>query len=466
MSIPLQITSQPLDPCQVELTIVVPPERLANEINALAQEVARKQRIKGYRPGKVPVQRVIDMVGEEVLRNGAAERLERRVALEAMRAEELIPVAPIMVETTGHDPLTIRAVVPLTPEIDLGDYRALRLDLAEPPPIADEALDTQIDAWRHELAELTPVTRPAEAEDVARLAHLIGRRGDTVVFDLHDMELPLTPEGATAAGLPPPVVDGIIGLARGQRGAFEVKYSEMWPEARLQGQTVEVEVEVEGVSARVQPTAESLAERFGAPSLDALREQLRAQLTARAHIEAREALADQAIGALADQAAIRYPPALLEAEMMDVIADLRQRVERQGFDWERWIALQGKDEESLVSELERQAELRLRHSWAMIAFAEAEDIQLDRSELEAAVNQFNTYVSAEPGRKRVDQREIRRRLGSRILSGRALGRLLAIVTGEADDSGAPPPIGAFDQPVAPVSVAEVAAGPVPATPDA
>jgi len=409
---------------------------LAKAMHEVAQELARQRRLPGYRPGKAPTQRVAAIVGEEALREAAIHQMERDLPVRAVVAEELSPSAPVAVETVSHDPLTIRVIVPLKPKVELGDYRALRVAAPAPEPTSDDAVDEQIGAWRRDLSVATPVEGPSEAGDTMTL-DLVGRLDDRVVFDATDLDLPLTGEAAVAAGLPAVIADELIGLSPGVRRGVDVTYSELWSDAALQGRTVAFEAHVKSVTRSTPPAMDdALGERLGVAGLDDLRQRVRQQLEARAQIEATESLLERAIEALTAQARVTYPPALLDAEVDKLVADLRQRFERQGLTWERWLALQPNDEATISADLERQADENIRRAWALMAFAEAEGISIDPAEVEDEVERFSSVYSGVPRRQRPERDAIRRTLVPRMLSSRTLARLIAIVKGEAAGSPA------------------------------
>lgn len=213
----------------------------------------------------------------------------------------------------------------------------------------------------------------------------------------------------------------------------------MWPDAALQGRTVSFDASIIAVRSRVAPPLDdAFAARMGVPDLAALRERLRSQMASRAALDARDEQVSRAVDALVAQAHVRYPPQMLAHEARELASDLRERVEQQGFTWERWLAMQTKDEDSLWADLERQAEARLRRTLVLRAFAEAEGIDVGTDEVEDEVDRFSAlFLSGSPRRRgKVDRDSLRRELGARMFSGRALGRLVAIVSGEAEAAAA------------------------------
>ena len=74
----------------------------------------------------------------------------------------------LLVEDVQLKPMVLTYIVPLAPEVDLGDYRALRLPF-EPPAVTDESITERVEHLREHQAVVEPVERPAQLGDVATL---------------------------------------------------------------------------------------------------------------------------------------------------------------------------------------------------------------------------------------------------------------------------------------------------------
>ncbi len=433
----LTITSEPVEPRQVRLTIVVAPEREAREMAKVAQEYAKHLRVSGYRPGHVPMRVVAAQVGEGELRSAAREQLADKVAREAIRAEGLEPYDNPELEGQTDDPLTYTILVPLRPTVNLGDYRALRVPEPATEAVTEEEVTERIEALRAELAHLATVDRPAAAGDRA-IVTVTGRLGERVLVDEEGLALDLTADAAADAQLPTDIVDHVIGLSAGDRVEVDLTYSEFWPEADLQGQTAHFTVLVESVESLALPDLNDAFAQDVSPAqtLAELRERVRESLESRRRMAAREEWVGQAVAALAEQAQVSAPPSALEAELEDELASLRARVERQGFTWERWLTLQEKDESALRAEIAPEVNRRFEQALVLGEFARAEGIRVSRSDVEGELRRQSQLLAGAGLRMRRTD-EARRRMGGELLTGRALDRLLELVSGAGE--AIPPP---------------------------
>jgi trigger factor len=335
------------------------------------------------------------------------------------------------VEITDESPLTLSALVPLQPSVDLGDYRTnLRLEVPEPEPVTEEDVEAVIDRLRADQAYLEPVERPAQDGDVVALS-LVGRRDGDIVFDDEDLTMRLSAKGADSAHLPELVVAELLDHAEGDDIAFTLTYPADWPQPELQAQDVDFEARLAQVSEIMLPEADDAfaSQVSDLDTIAELKDRIDTQLRARAEARSREEHVDTVIEALAAGATVSFPPALLESETARLFADLRERVKRQGFLWERWIELQNRDEDAVWAELEGDANDRLVRRLVLSAFVEQESISVAPDDLDNMVSALRASAAARNG-PTPKEKDLRDQAASRLLADRALSRLLAIAGGE------------------------------------
>lgn len=439
----MNITTEAIEPCQVRLTVSVDAARLERSMTQVAQEYSKRYKVPGFRPGKVPLARMVALVGEESLRAEALEKLGREVMAEAMQQEGAIPSAPVSIEITSESPPTFVALVPLEPQVALGEYRSIRMPEPEPEPVTEDEVEALLERLRQDLASLEPVDRPAEAKDVVELALTIrpavaiAGASDEPIRQHDHMWLTLDPAGADRVGLPEAVIDEIIGLSAEGSHRFQIEYPEDWADEQQRGRLLSFEVIVSKVSTLQKPGLDdAFAQQVSdAADLAELRERAHQDIAQRRRNELRERHLESLLDKLVEGATIGYAPPLLESETRSLAADLRERVERQGFAWERWLELQEKQEDELWSELEAQADRQLRRNLVMGAFVDAESIDVSAEDIRAEVARFESILAGMPKKNRPKADDLVRRSGSRLLTQRAIDRLLEIVSGGATESG-------------------------------
>ena len=408
-------------------------------LHAAAQDLGKRARLHGYRPGKYPVSAVAAHVGPETLRAEAIDRMTTEVARAAIEAEDLVPSAPASVSVVSEEPLTLSVLVPLEPVVQLGDYtHDLRVDEVAPKVISDDDVAGVLDAYRSEMAYLEPVARPAAEGDVVTI-NIVGRTlDDKVIFEDDALTFRLDQNGVQSALIPVEALTHIVGHSAGDLFDFTLSYPEDWPQPELRGRAVTFGTKMATVAEIAMP---ALDDDFAtavsdADDLHALNARVRSGLEARAIVDAREEFAETALAALVDSAQVEMPPSLVEVEQARMVAELQSRVEHQGLTWERWLELQRISDDELWAKVEPEARMRLTRRLVLGAFVEAEGITVAASEVEAAVEAMRRTAD----RKNLPSNaELRQNAAQRILAEKALSRLLAIASGEPSAQTEPTP---------------------------
>ena len=115
------------------LAFEIEAEAVAQEIEARAKEYARKVKIPGFRPGKIPPSVVKQRLHGEIL-GDVAEAIVNRVVFQEIEGRGLKPLAAPKVTDLKIDqnqPMTFRAVFETLPIIELPEYKGLA---GEGPP--------------------------------------------------------------------------------------------------------------------------------------------------------------------------------------------------------------------------------------------------------------------------------------------------------------------------------------------
>src|ERR1700749_192545 len=119
--------------CKREIELEIPAENVTKATEKVARDIARMARIPGFRPGKAPItlvrRKFADDIQGEVMQALVPEYLEK-----ALEEKKLVPVTrPEVnnVEFKDGEALKFRAVFEVLPEIDLGDYKNLQIQVED-----------------------------------------------------------------------------------------------------------------------------------------------------------------------------------------------------------------------------------------------------------------------------------------------------------------------------------------------
>jgi trigger factor len=312
------------------LTFEIEPEVVEKEIETRAREYARKVKLPGFRPGKIPPE-VIKRRFRDAVLGDAAESIVNRVVFDELEGRGLRPLASPKVEDLKIDenqPMTFRAVFETLPLIELPEYRGLEAK-AKRAEVKDEDVDKEIDRMREDAARYDPVEdRPA-------------REGDHVVLDV---------KYATVEGEPrhdenvlvevgsgdnhKDLNAGLLGMTPGETRHLRLVQEEAQVSPPRAERAVEYTVTLKAIKDKVVPAADDeFAKDLGefgslAEVRDSVRQRLQAMEDRRADREAKNAL----IEALVARATFEVPDALVERHMMARTENAARGLALQGID--------------------------------------------------------------------------------------------------------------------------------------
>lgn len=437
----MKIETQTLENRTLKLTVEVDEVHLQPALKAAARKMAKDYRIPGFRPGKAPYEVILRQFGENSIYQAALEDLTQTVYKAALEQEKVEPYAPGELEDVQLKPMVLTYVVPLAPEVELGDYRAVRLPF-EPPAVTEESVTERVEHLREHQAVVEPVERPAQLGDVVTLdVNAFMNTGENPSdFLLADKDVALLLDEKAEwpmAGFAP----HIIGIAAGETRKFDLAFADDYANESLRGQTAHFEASAKEVKARSLPEwTDELAKSLGEyESVDDLRAKTRADLQKQADRAVERDYADKVVDQLVAQATITYPPVLLENELDDFLTDLDRRLHEQKLTLEDYLKIQQKTKEQLREETKPSAEARLKRSLVLGRVVNLEGLTIDAEEVNQRVEALSIPWGdrAAEMRKALASADSRQMLAVDLLTDKAVARLIAIAKGEEVPDPAP-----------------------------
>ncbi len=382
----MQVTKEPLDPCQVALTIEVEGDKVVHAVDRAYREYAKYVSVPGFRKGKAPMSFVRQRVPEKDIRQRTAELLVEPAYEEAIQQEDVTPYAQPKLEMVQLDledkPFIFKALVPLAPQVTLGQYAGVEIERPR-YELADADIDTQMETMRERAAEYPKVERPAQTGDlvVADVAAATDARPEAA--DPRPTMLELGSDNI------PGFDEQIVGMSVGESKTFPLTYPDDYPEEDLAGEEAEFTVTVKEVRAKEVPALDdALAVKLTngkTDTLEALRAELRADME-KSLLQSAEQAGDNAlIDKIVSASTISYPPILTEAEVDDDVRSLLARLEREHISLEDYFQRIGKSREQVMMEITQAADRRIRVGLALGEIARTENLALTEADVDAAI---------------------------------------------------------------------------------
>ena len=313
------------------LAFEVEPEKVQAEIDARAKELARRVKLPGFRPGKVPLEVVKKRFKDEIL-GEAAEAIVNKVVFDEIDGRGLKPLAPPRVEEVKLEegqPMSFKAVFETLPLVELPDWKGLRVS-AKAASVSDEDVQKEVDRLREDAARYDAVDEDRET-----------RSGDFVLLDLvwkpNDGGKGGRDENALIeignAGNHADMNKGLEGLRVSETKEIEVAWGED-AAPQIAGKTVRYTVTLKGVKKKVVPERDDeFAKDLGEfDSLKALEDKIRQQLQTAEERRSDRDVKGALVEALIAKASFEVPEALVERHMSARTESLVRGLAYQGID--------------------------------------------------------------------------------------------------------------------------------------
>ena len=152
------------DDRQAKLTVEYTSDEFEGFKRRAAKKISKNVKIPGFRPGKAPFQVIVNHYGEEVIVQEALDLLIETDYPKILEQAEIEPSGSGNLETLEKiDPPKFILMVPLKPEINLGNYREIRKDYAL-KDFDPAEVDNYIMNLRRNSATIVPADRAAEVD--------------------------------------------------------------------------------------------------------------------------------------------------------------------------------------------------------------------------------------------------------------------------------------------------------------
>jgi len=410
----MEFTTTPAEKSTVRLEVTLAVADVAAAIAQAVRHVAGHSRIPGFRPGKAPRSIVERFAGINRILDEATEILIERGYRDAIMKSDIVPLTSPKIDAkpiVEGEPYTFTAVIPVPPEVKLGDYRGYTFEPAFEEP--DEAkVEAVVNDLLDSYATLTPVTdRGAEMGDYAIIA-----------FDGYRSDNGLAIDGASSERMPivlgsdrliPGFEAQLVGAKVGDATTVEVTFPEDYQEAALQGVPARFDVVINDLRARVPPPLDDAfaAQVANVTDVAGLRAEILTRLKASAVDRGRHEFADKIVEFAMDGATVEIPDPLIEEEIDGLVDELARSIARQGLTFEQYLGAAGKSVEEIRAEMRERGERRAKTLLVLSAVAGAEGVEVPEELIDEEVERarpqtqgqrkLEAYLSSERGRRAI-----------------------------------------------------------------
>lgn len=325
----MQVSVETTQGLERRLTITVPAESIDTAVKSRLQQLAKTQRINGFRPGKVPVSVIQKRYGQAVRQEIAGEAMQRNF-YDAIVQEKITPAGmpnfEMKTDVDGQD-LTFVAAFEVYPEVEVKD--ADKIEVAKPVvDISDKDLANMMDTLRKQHASWKEVKRKAKSDDRVTV-DFIGTI-DGAEFEggkAEDFQLEMGKD-RMIPGFEKP----IVGNKTGDEVVADVTFPEDYHADKLKGKDAQFTITLKKVEQLDLPKVdEDFAKLFGIEdgNIESLEAEVRKNMQRELDQTLKANVKEQVIAGLLANNQIDLPKSLVEQEINALREQAKQRFSQQ-----------------------------------------------------------------------------------------------------------------------------------------
>ena len=381
-----------------EIKVVVPKADLQSRLGNRLEDAKGKVQLKGFRPGKVPVQHLRKMYGKsfmaeivneilnETPRSVLADRGEKSATQPEIDMTE--DEAEAQKVLSGDADFEFSMKYEVIPPIEVKDFSSIKIT-REVVEIPEDEVEEQVKRIAQSAVEYK--TKSGKAAD-----------GDRVTMDYVGKVDGEAFEGGTdtdanlvlgSGQFIPGFEEQLVGTKAGDEKQVKVTFPEDYGAAHLAGKDAVFDVTVKEVASAGEITIDDeLATKLGLESAERLREVVREQIESQYGSVTRQKVKRQILDALDEEYKLDTPSKLVDAEFNNIWAQITNDLEQAGKTFED----EDTTEDEAREEYMRLAERRVRLGLVLSEIGEQAGISVSEQELQQAVmNQVRQYPGQE-----------------------------------------------------------------------
>ena len=377
----MQIQQTKAEGLQRTYRVTIPAAEIEAQLNAKLQEMGKKARVPGFRPGKVPTALLKQRYGASVM-GEVVDDAVTKAASQTIEQENLKPAMQPRAEDMDYEEgkdLSYTLHIEVLPEFTVVDLKTVKIErpvAKQDETLVQEGLDRLAKTYRS--AEPVTEKRPSQ-------------KGDIVVIDFNGTVDGVARPGMDAVDFELELGSGrfidnfedqLTGLSVGAEATVNVTFPDNYGEQSLAGKAAVFAVKLKQLRQLADAKIDDeFAKSFGKETVDELKEAVAEQLQKEMKAAARNNMKRQLLDKLADAHSFEVPKSMLDAEFKQIwqqIENARKQGQLPAEDLQ-------KSEEALTAEYRTIAERRVRLGLILSEVGNINSITINTEELSQAL---------------------------------------------------------------------------------
>ena len=385
----MNYTFEKAEKSTVKISITLDAKEWADAQKDAYNKTKGKYSLPGFRKGKVPMNLLEKTYGKGIFFEDAINESFPKYYFDILEKEPSIEaVAHPAIEdvNVADEGITIIAIVPVKPEVKLGDYKGIKFE-KNVYNVTDEDIDNELKRLQERNSRLVDVTDRA-AQD-----------GDTVVIDYSGSVDGVKFDHGTAEkqnlvlgsnSFIPGFEAQVVGMNIGEERDINVKFPEEYHAEELKGKDAVFHIVLHEIKVKELPEIndEFIKEADGAESVAVYKENAKNRMTEANEKKANRELEDAIIKKVTENAELEVNEALVENQVNHMVQEMEYRLMYQGLRLQDYLKYTGQTMEDYKKGYEKQAEEIVRQQLVIDKIIKEENLEATEEEVAAKIEEL------------------------------------------------------------------------------
>jgi trigger factor len=380
----MKISVEEISDIARKVHVELPKDKVNSHLKKAYQQLNRTAKVRGFRPGKVPL---------AILKRQYADQVHHEVGLELVNETLMEALEQTNIEAVGQsgldreplqegEPFRYSFIVEVRPEVVVDDYKkipAQRKKLV----VKEEEVDAELELRRQANSYLKSLEEPRPIQ-----------QGDHAVLDFKAFaEGKPVPDGEAKGfhlevggnRFNPDFETKLIGASKGEQREIEVTFPPDYGNKNLAGKNATFQVEIKDIKEQGLPELDDeFAKNLGDfDHLEDLRTAVRRELESQKEQQVNAEVWTQVLDELISRNPFDVPQSMVEQELQRMVDTIRYRLSAQNLTLEQ----AGMDEETFKERNREAAERRVRATILLERIAQQESLEVSDEEVDQGLHE-------------------------------------------------------------------------------
>ena len=370
------------------------------------KKLVKKITIPGFRKGKAPYHIIESQYGKETIISEALDNILSDKTTEAIKESSLESYMPPKIELKNFNPIKFTIILPLQPQIALGEINKIKLEKMKDPDF-ESLIDEQINNLQKQFTNWIPSSEKAQSGELISINIKIEINGNSVL-DQKNTDILLEEQNDEFA---PGLIKNLIGLKEGDSKNLDLKISKNHPSSEMANKKANFNITVNSVKKSDSPKLDAnfakMVSNNEIKTMNTLRKKVKTSVEENHKQQSEYEYQNNAINELIKISNIELPPLMIEREIQNEIEQLENLAKRFKMTLEEYLTKNNQNLDETKKNIEIETLQKLNRTFTLLEICKQKNITPTEQELSEAEKNLIAQQSNNKNSPKLSKEEIR-----------------------------------------------------------